>query len=472
MRHMRASLTISSTAPGRGQLIAALLTTTVLLVVAGVALPMGSATLPPCPGFLPAFGGMKLISDLVTAALLFGQAQAAQNRSTAQLGAAYLFSVMAIVPHLLAFPGVFAAQSIIGASPSATWLWCFWHAGFALCVVRYALRHGRVGAGPLRLTRNVAAVAAAVFGLTMLATAGLPYLPQIIQGGGYARLDATGVGPAVLACNVAALAIVLVRLRGRSTLDLWLAVAMLTATLDVLLGLYGGGRFTLGWYVSRLLSLGTGVTVPVALLSEVTVLFRRISGLNEHLQHLTVTDALTQIANRRGFDDALERAWRDAEREETAVSLLMVDIDHFKGFNDAYGHPAGDECLRRVASLINSHARRPYDIAARLGGEEFVLLMPQTEEAGAAMIAARLRAGLEGLLIPNAASRLGHVTISGGIATLRPCARRRGHAELVAAADHALYRAKQDGRNRVAVFAEPAAPPSEPARQTAARAEA
>jgi diguanylate cyclase (GGDEF)-like protein len=449
---MAASLILSTTAPGRGQRIAAGLATLVLLAVALLALPNGAMALPTNPGFLPAYGGVVLVSDLITAALLFSQARAAQDRATAYLGTAYLFSVVALIPHLLAFPGVFAAQPVIGESASAVWLWCVWHAGFALCVARYALRRGRAGSGPMHLPRILAAVGGTVFAFTLLATAGLPYLPVILEGSGFGRLTTTGIGPFVLACNVATLAIVLVRLRGRTTVDLWLSVAMLAASLDVLLTLCGGGRFTLGWYVSRLQSLAAGLTVLVALLSELAILFNKLSGLNEHLQRLSVTDGLTQIANRRGFDEALSRAWLDAERAETAISLLMVDIDHFKGFNDAYGHPAGDECLRRVAALISSHARRPYDIAARLGGEEFALLMPATEEAGAAMIAARLRAGIEGLMIPNAGSRLGHITVSGGIATLRPGARHHAPDVLTAAADQALYQAKTSGRNRVSAF--------------------
>jgi diguanylate cyclase (GGDEF)-like protein len=204
--------------------------------------------------------------------------------------------------------------------------------------------------------------------------------------------------------------------------------------------------------VARILSLGTGITVLVALLSELTTLFGKISSLNEHLQLLSVTDGLTQIANRRAFDEALDRAWRLGERENIPISLLIVDIDHFKGFNDNYGHPAGDECLRRVAAVISSHARRPYDTAARIGGEEFALLMPTTEEAGAAMIAERLRAGIETLMIPNVGSRIGHVTISGGTATLRPYPPGPGPATLTEAADQALYRAKTTGRNRIAAF--------------------
>ncbi len=392
---MAGSFIVSKTTPGRGHWRAAASATIVLLITAAVVLPYGDMPLAPHAGFLPGFGGMMLLGDIVTAALLFGQARAAADRPTADLGIAYLFSAMVIVPHLMAFPGVFADTPLIGSSASAVWLWCAWHGGFAFCVGRYVLRHDAPGDGPVRLLPIVAGVAAAVAVLTLAATIGLLYLPEIVNGNAYVRLNTLGIGPAVILLNAGVLALVALRLRGRTVVDLWLAVAMLTATLDVILTLHGGGRFTLGWYVARLLSLGTGITVLIALLSELARLFHRLSDLNEHLEVLSVTDPLTQIANRRGFDDALDRAWRTAEREETPISLLMIDIDHFKGFNDSYGHPAGDECLRRVAALISSHARRPYDIAGRLGGEEFALLMPATEEAGAAMIAERVRAGIE-----------------------------------------------------------------------------
>ncbi len=445
---MQQSPIISTTAPSRRQKVAATATMILLVLVAGAILPFATVGLLPVAGFMPAFGAMMFLGALITAALLFSQARAAQDRSSADLGAAYLFSSAVIVPHLMAFPGVFADTPIIGASASAVWLWCVWHAGFSVCVARYAWRRGRVSSAPIRLTPILATVLAIVAALAWIATAGLAHLPLIIVGGNFTRLDTLFVGPAVLLCNVGALLLVGLRLRGRTVLDLWLAVAMVTATLDVTLTMWSGARYTLGWYAARLLSLGTDVTVLVALLSELTSLFRKISGMNVQLQALTITDGLTGIANRRGFDDALARAWATAQREETAISLLIVDIDHFKGFNDSYGHPAGDECLRRIASMISSHARRPYDSAARLGGEEFVLMMPATEEAGAAMVAERLRRGIEGLMIPHQASRLGHVTISGGIATLRPRP-QQDSALLTETADQALYRAKTGGRNRI-----------------------
>jgi diguanylate cyclase (GGDEF)-like protein len=441
---------ITNTPTTRAQASAALAVTAVLLLAAGLALPVGNRPLTPHPGFMPAFGGMMVLGSLITACLLFSQARAAGDRSTADLGTAYLFSAMIIVPHLMAFPGVFAEQSLIGASASAVWLWGGWHAGFSLLVMRYAWRSGRVGTGQVRLLPIFGCLAAIVAALTMIATAGLRFLPEVLSEGGFQRLNDLGIGPAVFACNAAALGLVAIRLRGRTVVDLWLMVATLTAMLDVVLTLHGGGRYTLGWYGGRLLSLGTDVAILVALMSELARMFRQLTDVNEQLQALTMTDGLTQIANRRCFDEALSRAWRTAERQDTAISLLMLDLDWFKGFNDSLGHPAGDECLRRVAAFIRSHARRPYDMAARLGGEEFALLMPATEEAGAAMIAERVRAGMETLGIAYPGSRFGHMTVSAGVATLRP---RAGEppATLIAAADQALYTAKEGGRNRVVV---------------------
>ncbi len=449
---------ITRTVPGRTQTAAALTTAVLMIAVTLAVLPIVTMPLPPCPGFLPVFTGMTWVGDIITAALLFSQAQAAQDRSTTELGTAYLFSGMAIIPHLLTFPGVFSIEPLIGEAASAAWLWCFWHAGFSICIARYALRRHTAATGPLHLLRIVIAVAAILVVLTLTATIGLRYLPSVMQGNAYGGLTRTGVGPATMVCSLVALGIVVVRLRGRTTVDLWVGVAALTSTLDIFLALYSGSRFTVGWYVSRVLALGTGITVLIALLSEVASVFRTMSTMNIHLRKLSATDGLTLIANRRAFDEALQRAWGTAQREETPISLLIIDIDHFKRFNDTYGHPAGDECLRRVAALIADNARRPYDVAARLGGEEFGLLMPMTEEPGAAMIAERIRAGIEALRIPNARSGLGFVTVSGGTATLRPCGHERDATALTKAADHALYESKAAGRNRVLAFGTTAAP--------------
>lgn len=168
------------------------------------------------------------------------------------------------------------------------------------------------------------------------------------------------------------------------------------------------------------------------------------------LEAMAGTDPLTGLANRRLFDERLGEEWQRAMRSGAALSLVLLDVDHFKAYNDTQGHPAGDECLRRLASLIVTGVRRPTDLAARLGGEEFALLLPGTREAEALAFAEQLRAMIEGQSDLHAAG--GVVTISAGIATARPGTDLPGTADtadLLTRADAALYRAKAAGRNCV-----------------------
>lgn len=168
---------------------------------------------------------------------------------------------------------------------------------------------------------------------------------------------------------------------------------------------------------------------------------------NAKLATLSSTDALTGITNRRGFDEALAAEWRRARRNGHALALAMLDVDHFKSYNDFYGHQSGDQCLRAVASVIETFGRRTGDMVARYGGEEFALLAPVTSEAEALALAQGICRELERLALPHARSPYGVVTISIGVAALAPA--DDNDAELLLrTADRALYRAKQAGRNR------------------------
>ena len=174
-----------------------------------------------------------------------------------------------------------------------------------------------------------------------------------------------------------------------------------------------------------------------------------LERLNQELQRLTATDGLTGVANRRRFDEALEHEWRRAIRSNTPLACVMIDIDHFKAFNDRYGHLQGDACLRQIAQTLVSTARRAGDLVARYGGEEFAVVLPATTGANARLLAAQLRTDVAALRIPHDASTTGpHVTISLGVASMIP---KQGvaPATLVAAADRALYQAKRSGRNCV-----------------------
>jgi diguanylate cyclase (GGDEF)-like protein/PAS domain S-box-containing protein len=174
-------------------------------------------------------------------------------------------------------------------------------------------------------------------------------------------------------------------------------------------------------------------------------------NLEERLEILAIEDGLTGLANRRRFDERLQVEWARALRDNKPLSLLMIDVDHFKPFNDQYGHPAGDECLRSVARVLAEEARRTTDLAARYGGEEFALLLPNTDAAGCARIGERICRELRKAAMPhkrNLPSEL--VTASVGGAVCWPGTERfTDHASLVEAADRALYAAKEGGRDRL-----------------------
>jgi diguanylate cyclase (GGDEF)-like protein/PAS domain S-box-containing protein len=188
----------------------------------------------------------------------------------------------------------------------------------------------------------------------------------------------------------------------------------------------------------------------VAISSDITIHKlekEKLEEVNVVLQHLSSIDGLTSIANRRYFDDSLEREWRRAIRKKAELSLVMVDIDYFKSFNDTYGHLSGDECIKTVAQVLNSSINRPGDLAARFGGEEFIVLLPDTESEGAMKVARKIRATVEALQIHHQGSSINnYVTVSLGVATISPLL-EQASKELVYAADRALYDAKQNGRN-------------------------
>jgi diguanylate cyclase (GGDEF)-like protein len=173
--------------------------------------------------------------------------------------------------------------------------------------------------------------------------------------------------------------------------------------------------------------------------------------MQEKLLQLSQADGLTGIANRRAFDEILAREWSRAIRHDEPLSLLLFDLDKFKDFNDEYGHLAGDECLKQTARLLKSAAARPTDFAARFGGEEFVILLPNTDSIGAQHVANVVIDGLAALKIAHRRNRNGsHATVSCGIATsgLPACHTPEG---LIHLADTALYRAKTAGGDQFQV---------------------
>ncbi|MFW5733524.1 MAG: diguanylate cyclase [Oceanidesulfovibrio sp.] len=175
---------------------------------------------------------------------------------------------------------------------------------------------------------------------------------------------------------------------------------------------------------------------------------RELENLTRTFQELSNLDGLTGVANRRRFDDVYDREWRSARRDGTDISLLMLDIDFFKPYNDRYGHLRGDACLTQVAQCLKHETKRPRDLVARYGGEEFVLVLPETDSDGALRIAENIRSRVRELNIEHADSDTGVVTVSVGVATGKP-SDMTSPADLLVSSDKALYRAKIEGRDKV-----------------------
>ncbi len=183
---------------------------------------------------------------------------------------------------------------------------------------------------------------------------------------------------------------------------------------------------------------------------ELVMVTHELNAANKELLRLSTMDGLTGISNRRMYDDLGKREWRRCERMKKPISLVMVDVDHFKMFNDKYGHQAGDECLKSVAAQVAKIGQRPTDLVARYGGEEFVLVLGETNAEGARWLAGRLCQKIAELDIPHYTTSSRHVTVSCGVASVMPDADRALEV-LLRSADCALYRAKAAGRDRVEV---------------------
>jgi diguanylate cyclase (GGDEF)-like protein/PAS domain S-box-containing protein len=209
--------------------------------------------------------------------------------------------------------------------------------------------------------------------------------------------------------------------------------------------------------------LATDGTAIVFALHDVSARKRaedELLAANARLEQLARADGLTGLANRRRFDEALGVECRRCAREDRPLSLILFDIDHFKAFNDSYGHQAGDACLMAVAQVAADWARRPADLAARYGGEEFAVVLSDTRVGDAARLAESMSRSIRELRIEHAGAPNGVVTASFGVATIYPARRANGPKELVRRADELLYAAKARGRNLV--VAEPPEPPEPP----------
>ncbi|MDU4695744.1 MAG: sensor domain-containing diguanylate cyclase [Paenibacillus sp.] len=438
------------------------------------ALPFGMTALPAMEPFLSAAIGWLIFGDMLTAFIIYSQYRASGLPGLMVLSCTYLFSGLMKFLHVLTFPDLFGEFGVfIGAGgQTAGWLWVFWHGGFSLGILVYAWVN-RKWSKPFESkeqvfkfgTAGITLTLLTVLGVFELAALGERWLPNIIDQSDYREVNTSGIGPLLWILNFFALLALWGRVKGWSMMHLWLAVALLALMMDVTLTLFAGMRFTLGWYVAKLNSVVASTVVICAVVNEVNRLFIRLSEqhrqlvesgqqlehANEQLIRLTNLDGLTEIPNRRRFDEILAWELESPEERSTALSLLIIDIDCFKAYNDYYGHQGGDHVLKEIAWTIYAEAKKEQGFAARYGGEEFVVVLSGLETQQTLEFSERLRQAVATLSIEHLRSKAEpHVTISVGGYRLAPFDPMSGE-ELILRADRCLYRAKEEGRNRSVV---------------------
>jgi diguanylate cyclase (GGDEF)-like protein len=437
--------TLVTTAASPGQIKSAAVIAFVLLSSAVAATCLKSHSAVVAPGFIPLVAGIATISDLLAGFLLFAQFRVTGLRLLAVAGSAYSLTGLLSIAYVVSFPGVFVPGIIWANEQTSAWFWIIWHLAFPLVLASYAISDRSLrAASPLSSTSlrsryylgGVAIVAGA---FVFLVFAAGPVLPKLVVHGTFEPLFKQVLVPLVILADIVAVVALLGRPKELTTLQLAIGLALLTATLDAFLNSISTERYSASWYVGKLEMFLTSTIVVVTLVAEISELYRRAS-------ELATIDALTGLENRRSLGPRLEWALGHGRREGIQVAFIMIDVDQFKKYNDAFGHAAGDQCLRRVSSALRAQLQRPNDLLIRFGGEEFIVLLVDTDQAGAQTLAERLRTSVEALLIRHAPGvERDVVTVSLGISVAK-AASTLGE-ELLESADRALYAAKAAGRN-------------------------
>lgn len=418
---------------------------------------VGNVPGPRIGAFLPIVATVWAMAELLTAFFLCSQFYVAGKLSYALIAVGYAFTGMLTLPYLYAFPGVFLNPPLpVGTLQVSIWIWVVWHITFPVVIAATHIVDPTLEARVVSRERIDRFLFAVVAGTTAAAVtvaaviwAARDRLPLIIYSNGhFSEFYSLVVAPTVVIANLTSCAIVARRLRSAKALQLWVAVALLVSALDGLVNATSPARYTISWYVGKVEALTAASIVLIVLLFEVATLYRRLFDVAS-------IDPLTGLSNRRTLDSVMRGVIALLPRSPSGVSLLMLDLDKFKHFNDRYGHAQGDEVLRVVAGVLRACASRPTDHIVRYGGEEFVLLLADTTLASARIVAERIRAAIEIAPVALGDGTFGSVTASIGIANAACCAAIDDVA-LFAEADRALYLAKERGRNCVVVASDPA----------------
>jgi diguanylate cyclase (GGDEF)-like protein len=414
---------------GLGLVVIALLITPIAGIQTGVSYPLIAMLL-----------AATATVSAVVALLLQVRAHAIASLPIAVLSSGFAYAAATMVPYGLLFPGMFPGLAkAIGASATAVeYLWFLWQAGLLVAILAYQWLRMAERSDPTarpRGRRFITRLVLAYIVLTPLAI-WLPILPPA---------TASFMEP-VIALLAAVSVFETFRSRNRANaIDAWMTIVVFGIIVELYLTVAAQADFTFGWYAARVVVLVATSAVLVVMLFRASRRFVELVERAKVLEGEAHTDILTGLPNRRRFDEEFARAFGSAIRRSSPIGVAIVDIDHFKNYNDAFGHQAGDGALRRIAAAIAESVERSGDFAARYGGEEFVVILEDTSLAGAAGVGERIRNTVLGAGI--AAPSGGLLSVSVGVAARLPGSTGE---ELLRQADAALYEAKNGGRNRVA----------------------
>jgi diguanylate cyclase (GGDEF)-like protein len=404
--------------------------------------------------FLPAVAAVAIFAQLLTAFLLFNQYRASGYPPLAVLALAYVGSAVLAGEWVLMIPHVWSVAAALGVGPqTSAWMFVASHTFFVTYVILYIFWESLCRRFTVFARRNglptLTAIAillaiALPFALTQLQDS----LPPTVDGANWSGFLLTTITPLLLAYYALAYGLLMFVSRTRTVVHLWLSVVIIVSFYEILVSnVFGSSRFSVGWYLGRAEWLGAASLFLLVLLGSVYRILLSLASHNATLYAQSVSDELTGLLNRRGFNARLEEELRRTQRKGENLTLLMIDIDDFKSYNDAFGHPAGDTALSTVARVIRTTLRRAADCGSRIGGEEFAILLPETDEPGALAVAERIRRGVERLgIVQGAGTHHPVLTVSVGIASTRIQPVADG-LDLLRCADRVLYEAKSSGRN-------------------------
>ena len=405
---------------------------------------------------MPAVAAVAFFAQLLTALLLYNQYRASRYVPIFILSLTYASTSLLLFLYVLTLPHLFSESGLFGAgSQASAWLYFEWHALFVVLVLIY-LYFDRFAALELMTPKREAAAMRRITWLVVVATllaGGVPIwfhdvLPQIVDGTHGTRLWGQVLVPGLLGLYGLALIVLAIETRFRAVAQLTIGMVLIACFFEVLIGnVLASSRFTSGWYLAWVEWIIAAMLFLGVLLYHVYQVVLELATSNRALLRQTRIDELTGLLNRRGFNANLEEQWRHSKRTRRPLSLLLIDVDDFKRFNDRFGHPAGDDALISVAEVLSSFTRDGSDSASRIGGEEFGVVLGETGEAGGLALAERIRRSVEHLRIPQASDAAHtYVTISIGLASTSHDA-EFSPADLTMLADQALYTAKASGRN-------------------------